>query len=64
MCIPPTSHSEAHCCGELELNRNLRAGFKHVGDGEPSGPTGHVASGGPGMLVRNREYSGRAEVEA
>lgn len=55
---------DEHCCGELELNGNLRAGFKRVGDGEPGAPTGHIASGGAGMLVRNREYSGRVKAEA
>lgn len=54
---------EEHCCGELEVNGNLRAGFKRVGDAEPDGATGHIASGGVGMLVRKREYSGRRKAD-
>lgn len=48
---------DEHCCGELEVNGNLRAGFKRVGDVDPDGITGHIGSGGAGVLIRRREYS-------
>jgi hypothetical protein len=53
---------EGYCCGSLVANPNLRAQFFCVGDLNPDGDVGHVGSGGPGQLHKQRQYGALRDV--